>query len=141
MSKHTTYSVIVKTSGEWHGTVSAASKRAATELAKTLFDAGSLQQSGEETEDIIVFKQRRRIGSWTTFERRFEPKDSPDGSVWWSREQLPIDIAPRHVWTIVDCDGKLYVSPGFHFVNRLDYVLCDVPWTDEDLRQPDYRYD
>jgi hypothetical protein len=50
-------------------------------------------------------------------------------------------VDPRLVWTIVDCDGKLYVSPGFRFVNRVDYVLCRNPWTDDDERQPDYRYD
>jgi len=50
-------------------------------------------------------------------------------------------VDPRLVWTIVDCDGKLYVSPGFHYVNRIDYVLCGNPWTDDDERQPDYRYD
>jgi hypothetical protein len=85
--------------------------------------------------------QRTRCGSWRTFERRFQPIDSPDETVWWRREQLPDCIDPRLVWTIVDEDGRLYVRPGFRFVNRIDYVLCALPWTDDDLQQPDYRYD
>jgi hypothetical protein len=54
---------------------------------------------------------------------------------------LPVNVDPHLVWTIVDEDGRLYVRPGFRFVNRIDYVLCQVPWTDEDVEQPDYRYD
>ena len=84
---------------------------------------------------------RTRCGSWRTFERRFQPIDSPDGTVWWSYGQLPKEVDPRLVWTILDCEGHLYVSPGFRFVNRVDYVLCAVPWSDDDERQPDYRYD
>ena len=54
---------------------------------------------------------------------------------------MPKDAGPHRVWTIVDCEGQLYVSPGYRFVNRIDYALCEVPWTDEDRLQPDYRYD
>jgi hypothetical protein len=86
-------------------------------------------------------KLRTRCGSWDTFERRFKPIDGPDGALYWRAEQLPKDIDGHLVWTILDCDGRLYVSPGFCFVNRLDYVVCRVPWTDEDTRQPGYRYD
>lgn len=89
----------------------------------------------------VACRQRTRTGSWTTFERRFRPTDSPDQTVWWSREQVPAGIDPHLVWTIVDCEGKLCVSPGFHIVNRIDYVVCEVPWTDEDIHQPSYRYD
>lgn len=86
-------------------------------------------------------KRRTRAGSWRTFERRFQPITGPDGATYWAREQLPRDVDARLVWTIVDCDGKLYVSPGFRLVNRVDYVLCRLPWTADDERQPDYRYD
>lgn len=86
-------------------------------------------------------KRRTRCGSWRTFAHRFRPVDGPDGATYWSREQLPRDVDPHLVWTIVDCDGKLYVSPGFRFVNRIDYVLAQVPWAEDDECQPDYRYD
>jgi hypothetical protein len=85
---------------------------------------------------------RTRCGSWDTFERRFKPIDGPDGATYWSWEQLPKPLEVHRVWTIVQGgSGKLYVSPGLRFVNRIDYVYCEVPWTDDDERQPDYRYD
>ena len=86
-------------------------------------------------------KIRTRSGSWRTFERRFQPIDSPDGTVWWTAEQLPQNVDPHLVWTIVEGDKYLWLRPGFRFVNRVDYVLCAVPWTDDDVQQPDYRYD
>ena len=141
MSKLKSYEVIVKTSGEWYGTVHANSLRDAKRIAEDEFNEGNLRQCGEEVEAVVAFKQRTRTGSWSTFERRFQPIDSPDKTLWWDRKQLPAGIDPHRVWTILDCDGKLLVAPGYHFVNQLDYVVCELPWTDEDVRQPPYRYD
>ena len=141
MSKLKTYEVTIKTSAEWTGTVQAQSLADAKRIGEEEFNEGSLRQCGEEVEGVIAYRPRTRCGSWSTFERRFKPIDSPDQTVWWRREQLPKDVDERLVWTITDCDGKLYVAPGYHFVNRIDYVLCELPWTDEDFAQPTYRYD
>ncbi len=141
MSKLKSYEVIVKTSAEWSGTVQAKSRSDAKRIAGQEFDEGSLQQCGEEVETVIAFKLRTRCGSWRTFARRFHPIDGPGGALCWRFEQLPKNVDPHHVWTIADCDGQLRVSPGYRFVNRIDYVLCEVPWTNEDRLQPDYRYD
>lgn len=43
----------------------------------------------------------------------------------------------KKIWTLLDCDGKLYLSPGFHIVNRLNYFICENDW-DENTR--DYKY-
>lgn len=38
---------------------------------------------------------------------------------------------PRTVWTLVDGDdGEMYVVNGFHFVNRVGYLLSTVPVPD-----------
>lgn len=31
------------------------------------------------------------------------------------------------VWTLLDCDGKLILGSGFHVVNRMGYVVTEVP--------------
>jgi len=31
------------------------------------------------------------------------------------------------VWTILDCDGQILIESGFHFVNRLGYLITAVP--------------
>jgi hypothetical protein len=29
----------------------------------------------------------------------------------------------RCVWTVLDCDGDLSIASGFHFVNRIGYLI------------------
>jgi hypothetical protein len=141
MSKLKPYEVIVKTTAEWSGTVHAQSLADAKRLGEEAFNDGNLEQFEEDIATVIAFKLHRRAGSWRTFERRFRPIDNPDETLWWRHEQLPVDVDQRLVWTIVDEDGRLYVRPGLRFVNRVEYVFCAEPWVDEDLHQPDYRYD
>lgn len=38
----------------------------------------------------------------------------------------------KRIWTIVDTDGDdLLIIAGFHFVNRLGYLITDEEWEDE----------
>lgn len=42
------------------------------------------------------------------------------------------------LWTIIESDnGNLYISPGFHLVNRMNYILARIPWEEN---QRDYKY-
>ena len=38
---------------------------------------------------------------------------------------------PRTVWTLVDGDGDQYLVSGFHFVNRIGYLVSTVPLPEE----------
>ncbi len=31
------------------------------------------------------------------------------------------------VWTVLDCDGEIFIGSGWHFVNRLGYIIASVP--------------
>ena len=43
---------------------------------------------------------------------------------------------PAHVWTRIDGDdGCLYNINGWHIVNRVDYIVTEVPW----LEHHDYE--
>lgn len=42
-----------------------------------------------------------------------------------------LDRASRYLWTVVDADGDLYAVSGWHYVNRVGYVITQQPW-DED---------
>ncbi len=43
------------------------------------------------------------------------------------------DVAdPAKVWTLIESDGCLYLSAGFHFVNRLGYFITENPVVPED---------
>ena len=34
---------------------------------------------------------------------------------------------PNKVWTVLDCDGALILSSGYHHVNRMGYLITEVP--------------
>lgn len=38
-------------------------------------------------------------------------------------------VAQNRVLTITDCDGQSIIGPGFHFVNRLGYLITKNPVT------------
>lgn len=40
-------------------------------------------------------------------------------------------IPNNNVWTVLDCDGKMIVSSGAWFVNRMNYIITEKPWTGE----------
>ena len=37
------------------------------------------------------------------------------------------DREPKKVWTVVDVDGDLVVVDGYHHVNRIGYLITEVP--------------
>jgi hypothetical protein len=85
------------------------------------------QTIGEKTKDWL------RAGSWAEFVRRFDPLEIPEGGkadfcntyMWETRVGLECDHA--HVWTVVDIEGELYLCEGWHFVNRLGYIIAKNP--------------
>jgi hypothetical protein len=135
------YDVIVKTTAEWSGTVDATSLRHAKQLAEESFGEGGLSQCGEEVEAVVAFRPRKRVGSWATFERRFDPLPAPNHDYLWDVGTVQKDADFRYWWTVLDCEGRLSLSPGFRFVDRFAFVRCAKPWTDVDFQQPGYRYD
>lgn len=40
------------------------------------------------------------------------------------------DTDPALIWTEVDGDGGCYVVAGMHWVNRIHYYICEVPYSD-----------
>lgn len=46
---------------------------------------------------------------------------------------------PKHVWTVLEVDGKWYYSAGFHYVNRFGYIWTQNPW-DTGLEEVDANF-
>lgn len=36
-----------------------------------------------------------------------------------------------HVWTITESDNKMYICSGFHYVNRIGYIVTQFPCKDD----------
>jgi hypothetical protein len=43
------------------------------------------------------------------------------------RKELGYDY--YHVWTVVENDGILYLTEGYHYVNRFAYILTENHWS------------
>ena len=74
-----------------------------------------------------------RLISSDEFEETYKPYVKDDGSMVYdaaemsSREGGP---GANNWWTLVDVDGRLYLVPGIHYVNRMGYVVTRVPHND-----------
>ena len=86
-------------------------------------------------------KMRTRTGSWSAFEKRYQPIADSDNSLCRDWRDSEIQNAPESlVWTILDCDGKLIVSPGFATVNFVGRILCAIPWNETEFNNSGYLY-
>lgn len=83
-----------------------------------------------------------RKEDYDIFVDRFDPQYNIAGDSFlletynddWERVK---STDPYYVWTLVDCGGRLYLIPGMHWVDRMNYVICNNPWKEG---QRDYFY-
>lgn len=76
---------------------------------------------------------------YSTFINKFRPDMDERGESlkqYDFNDPAVTNVAPEQehfIWTMLDCDGKLYIVPQHHYVNRMCYLRTAVPWTDPDL--------
>ena len=66
--------------------------------------------------------------------KEFDPVLNADGSLFeisQNAENFQELVEAQRVWTMLDCDGSLYLSPGVYWVNRMGYHVTNKPWTNE----------
>ena len=69
---------------------------------------------------------------------KYKPKTNKHGDVIYFEtygDDIDTVVATPNecVWTVVDGGDYFGYSAGTHFVNRMNYIICEVPWEDEDL--------
>jgi hypothetical protein len=74
------------------------------------------------------------------FEERFKPILNPNelkqGNETVLFETYGADLEfvqsadQTKVWTLVECDGDLFIAPGVHFVNRQNFIITELPIVD-----------
>jgi hypothetical protein len=82
-----------------------------------------------------------RAGTFAQFEKRFGPIEVRPGEIKREHHEIPEGTDYHLVWTLIEGDRtrRWYLSPGWHLVNRLGYVLCQRPFSDDDEHR-DYVY-
>ena len=41
------------------------------------------------------------------------------------------ETEPKRVWTLIDCDGWYGICAGYHWINRIGYVITEENWESE----------
>lgn len=72
------------------------------------------------------------------FIERFKPiyNHKSDTHMWETYDD-DLEFVKKHdvkfIWTLIEGDnGKLYLSKGWHIVNRFGYFVCTNPWSEKD---------
>lgn len=74
---------------------------------------------------------------YRTWLKKYKPLLDSEGSPklyeTYGEDLSMVTSQPRsHIWTIVEGDnGKLYLTNGYHRVNRLNYIITQEPVADE----------
>jgi len=89
---------------------------------------------------IIVPETKFVELTWEQFEKQFKPIKnhlvrSPDEMMFETYgeelEFVRTKIDENKVWTYGDGDMCTYVSSGYHFINRIGYYVCEVPFEED----------
>ena len=82
------------------------------------------------------------IQGWNAFEEKYKPEynhingnaDEYNHSfeTYGAELEYVKSKDDKHIWTRVQGDMSDLIVAGYHLVNRLEYYVTEVPWTDED---------
>jgi hypothetical protein len=50
---------------------------------------------------------------------------------WDEKEKIAKAANDNKLWTQLDADGEIVIASGFHYVNRMDYFICDVAYEED----------
>lgn len=64
------------------------------------------------------------------WDRVYKPLTDKDNCIMnYEFDEIPKDVSPYNVWTVVDGDDNVSViCNGYHIVNRMHYLITEVPW-------------
>ena len=54
-----------------------------------------------------------------------------------SKKDFNTAILENRIWTLLDVEGDTIISNGFHFINRLEHYVCEVPYDSNELIEVD----
>jgi hypothetical protein len=86
-----------------------------------------------------------------TFDELFKPIQNPlDKNASFSGTMLEtfgdeiqyvlsvVNKDPKRVWTIIENDGDMFCSSGYHLMNRIGYIITENEW---ETGQEEFRYE
>lgn len=91
----------------------------------------------------MTTKIETKFMSYEQWAEKYRPIENPNadhgGNSFDTHD--PKDVAfiagtdPLKIWTSGDGDGYYFINSGWHFVNRLEYYVTEVPYDDSEIVQ------
>lgn len=82
--------------------------------------------------DVTTMSYDDWFDQFQPIKNMFDDNASFDGCMFetYDRELEHVKKAdPANVWTLVEAEGGIYLSNGFHYVNRIGYFISQFPFT------------
>lgn len=98
----------------------------------------------QEAEQKPTTQNNYKKLNWEQFEEQYKPQqnhilgeDNAPMCGWmyetFGEELAYVEQQPNNnIWTVLDVDGGTIIANGYHHVNRLGYIITEVPFADED---------
>ena len=72
--------------------------------------------------------------SWDEWEETYKPNKNKHDEIirYWNEPEIEVAHKENRLWTQldVDSDTTFVIANGFHWVNRMDHFICEVPYKD-----------
>ena len=60
-------------------------------------------------------------------------RDTEQFETFGEEREMVLSFPRNHIITVIEEDGELYYTNGFHYVNRIYYLILKEPYTGEDF--------
>lgn len=102
-------------------------------------------EEGFDDRDSITIEnivETDKVIDSAAFFEHYKPIENGDGEQMFETFAPDYDAVqaadPKTVWTLIDAEGSLYITAGWHFVNRIGYYIASVPRTEESEEQLEF---
>jgi len=98
-------------------------------------------------EELDIYEWEKKyipiIDEDTEQERHFHWAGKDEKDLYAELDKLDKDNRFLHVWTLMtDDNGDMCICNGWHMVNRMDYIVTEVPWgTPDNFKDVDIYVD
>jgi len=80
------------------------------------------------------------VGDFDDFQRKYTIRESEATATGnpmlletFGRDHLVVETYDNdQIWTLIEEDGGQFLIPGYHFVNRIAYLITEESWYDAD---------
>ncbi len=100
-----------------------------------------IKKKREEDSDVFYTKYLpiyNHIANPEYEERQFKG-DTVGSPMYFETFGKELDYVKYHddhfIWTLIEVDGCHYIVQGFHYVNRLNYLIASVPYKEGEQRE------